>query len=244
MTAETGGRSGGPVEAVLFDLDDTLVNYRRSPGEVLELAFAEAGYEQFFPVEAYYARFEDYLQQTETLDDLRRACFADIAESVGRSPDDGIAVAEAFDRLRDPTNVEPLPGAQQVPAELAADYRLGLVTNGAPSAQEPKLAGAGIADAFDARVFAGFDTAPKPDREPFDRACSALGVEPTQAVMVGDSLASDVAGAQSVGMQAVQLAPDGAESEPTDAEGSVAPDYRIGALADLLELLERPDPRR
>jgi putative hydrolase of the HAD superfamily len=240
VTAGTGGRSGGPVEAVLFDLDDTLVKYRRSPGEVLELAFAEAGYEQFFPVEAYYARFEDYLQQTGTLDDLRRACFADIAESVGRSRGDGVAVAEAFDRLRDPTNVEALPGAREVLAELAGNHRLGLVTNGSPSAQEPKLTGAGIADAFDTRVFAGHDTAPKPDREPFDEALSALGVEPAQAVMVGDSLASDVAGAQAVGVRAVYLAPDGRESDGSDGEQSIVPDHRIGALADLLELLKPP----
>nr|WP_264474875.1 HAD family hydrolase [Salinirubrum litoreum] len=230
-------RIDGPVEAVLFDLDDTLVTYRRSPGEVLELAFAEAGYEQFFPVESYYARFDEYLQQTETLDDLRRACFADIAESVGRSPGDGVAVAEAFDRLRDPTNVEALPGAREVLVELAEDYRLGLVTNGSPSAQEPKLAGAGISDAFDARVFAGHDTPPKPDREPFERAVSALGVDPERAVMVGDSLSADVAGAQAVGIGAVYLAPDVERTDTTGDEQSVDPDHRIAALSDLRHLL-------
>jgi putative hydrolase of the HAD superfamily len=228
-------RSLDSVEAVLFDLDDTLVNYRRSPGEVLERAFAAAGYDQFFPVEAYYERFDDYLAQTETLDDLRRACFADIAESVGRPAADGVAVAAAFDRLRDPTNVDPLPGARRVLDELAADYRLGLVTNGSPSAQEPKLAGAGITGAFDVCVFAGYETAPKPDREPFDRATSTLGVDPTEAVMVGDSLSSDVAGAQSVGMPAVHLSVDG---DTGDASASpVVPDHRIESLAALLDLL-------
>jgi HAD superfamily hydrolase (TIGR01549 family) len=225
----------GSVEAVLFDLDDTLVTYRRSPGAVLELAFAEAGYEQFFPVEAYYDRFDEYLARTETLADLRRACFADIAASVGRSPAEGEAVAAAFDRLRDPTNVDPLPGARRVLDELADDYRLGLVTNGSPSAQEPKLAGADLADAFDARVFAGSDTAPKPDREPFDRAVSALGVDPAQAVMVGDSLSTDVAGARGVGMRTVYLSDDGATTDGTGS--SVVPDHRIESLAEVLDLL-------
>jgi putative hydrolase of the HAD superfamily len=223
------------IDAVLFDLDDTLVSYRRSPGEVLELAFAEAGYEQFFPVEAYYERFDEYLAQTETLDELRRTCFADIAESVGRPAADGVAVAAAFDRLRDPTNVDPLPGAHDVLDELAADHRLGLVTNGSPSAQEPKLAGAGIADAFDARVFAGYDTAPKPDREPFDRATSTLGVDPQQTVMVGDSLSSDVAGAQAVGMLAVYLSDERTTADR--GKSSVVPDHRIESLAALPALL-------
>jgi putative hydrolase of the HAD superfamily len=227
------------IDAVLFDLDDTLVTYRRSPGEVLELAFAEAGHEQFFAVEAYYDRFDECLAQTETLDDLRRACFADIAESVGRPAADGVAVAAAFDRLRDPTNVDPLPDARSVLDELADDYRLGLVTNGAPSAQEPKLAGAGIADAFDARVFAGYDTAPKPDREPFDRATSTLGVDPARAVMVGDSLSSDVAGAQAVGMPAVHLSDERTTGDVS--ESSVVPDHRIESLVEMLELLRGRD---
>ena len=238
MSDDPDGRTvDDAIEAVLFDLDDTLVSYRRSPGEVLELAFAEAGYEQFFRVEAYYDRFDEYLAQTETLADLRRACFADIAESVDRPAADGVAVAAAFDRLRDPTNVDPVPGAHEVLDELAGDYRLGLVTNGSPSAQEPKLTGAGIADAFDTRVFAGYDTAPKPDREPFDRAVSTLEVDPPRTLMVGDSLSSDVAGAQAVGMRGVYLSEDGEGSDTPDDSESAVPDHRIESLAELPELL-------
>jgi putative hydrolase of the HAD superfamily len=151
---------------------------------------------------------------------------------VGRPPADGTAVAEAFDRLRDPTNVEPLPGARSVLDTLAEDYRLGLVTNGPRSAQEPKLAGAGLADVFDAIVFAGADTAPKPDPEPFERLVAELGVEPARAVMVGDSLSADVAGAQAVGMRTVYRSGDAA-----GPESSVVPDYRIRSLPDLLTCL-------
>jgi len=53
----TADRLGGAVETVLFDLDDTLVRYRRSPEELLQASYDACGLDPIFPVEEYYERY-------------------------------------------------------------------------------------------------------------------------------------------------------------------------------------------
>ena len=216
-----------PVDTVLFDLDDTLVTYRRSSGEVLADAFEAVGVDPFFEVEAYYERYESFLREHDSIRDLRRACFRDIADGCGHDGDLADRVADAFHDLRDPTAVDLLPGAEEVLDALTADHRLGVVTNGTPDVQRPKIEAAGLGDRFETIVFAGHDTAPKPDPEPFDRALDALDGVPERAIHVGNSLGSDVAGAHAAGLQSAWIP---AYEEDHAAE----PHYALESLHDLL----------
>ncbi|MFB6219748.1 MAG: HAD family hydrolase, partial [Halobacteriaceae archaeon] len=106
---------------------------------------------------------------------------------------------------------------------LARDHQLGLVTNGTPDLQRARLDATGIADAFDTVVYAGFETAAKPDTEPFETALSALDATPERAVHVGNSLSSDVAGACRAGLRAawVPATGDDPDPEPDDALASL-----------------------
>ncbi|MFB6361805.1 MAG: HAD family hydrolase, partial [Halobacteriales archaeon] len=122
-----------------------------------------------------------------------------------------------------------LDGAQAALAELGADRPLGLVTNGAPGMQTTKLDALSIREAFATMVFAGYDTAPKPDPEPFRTVLEALGVPPDRTVHIGNSLESDVAGANAAGVTSVWLEHD---SHPPAA---VEPDYTVGSLSELTD---------
>ena len=218
------------VDTVLFDLDDTLCSYRRGGGELIELAFERVGVDQFFDVVDYHARYPEFVDDTDTVEELRRQCFAAIAGDRGYDPETGRAIADAFAAERDHRNVEPLPGAHDALEHLGEDHRLGLVTNGAPGMQAKKLDGLGIRDAFDVLVFAGYDAPGKPDPAAFDHALSRLDASPDRAVHVGNSLGSDVTGAHAAGVGSVWL-PDGTH------EGSPepVPDYTLDSLEDLLE---------
>jgi len=219
------------VDAVLFDLDGTLVEYDRPPAELLGVAFEAAGVEPFFGVEAYFERFDDHLGPGVSIADGRADCFAEIAERRGRDPDLGRRVAAAYAAERDQSRVSALPGAVEALDALAADHALGAVTNGPPEMQTTKLEAAGLADRFETVVFAGHDAAPKPDPEPFDVALDALGVPADRAVHVGNSLSSDVAGARAAGLRSAWVpAEPGADPDPE-------PHY---ALASLSELREAP----
>jgi len=217
------------LSAVLFDLDGTLCEYESPPGETLALAFEKAGVDPFFGIDAYYERFESFMDASDEVRDLRDRCFRDIARERGRDPDLGTRVADAYSTLRDPGRVRPQPGADDVLPAMTAECRVGLITNGPPAYQRPKLEALGFGDAFETVVFAGFDTAAKPDPEPFERALSELGIAPSGALYVGNSLDSDVRGARAAGLKAAWLN-DGSDPEPI-------PDYVLGSLS---ELLDRP----
>lgn len=219
--------SASAVEAVLFDLDGTLCRFVQSSEALLADSFDAIDVEPFFTVEEYQDRYSEYLGRSESVEALRANCFADLAAERGVDPALGRELAASYSSLRD-YSVELLPGAYPVLTELHETYPLGIVTNGRPSLQKPKLQSLEIRDFFDVVVFGGHDTNPKPDAEPFHRALDGLGVEPESTVHIGDTISSDIAGARAAGISSVWLADDAtAAPDPT-------PDYVLASLRDLI----------
>ncbi|UCG59302.1 MAG: HAD family hydrolase [Phycisphaerales bacterium] len=124
------------------------------------------------------------------------------------------------------------PDAEPVLRELRPAYRLGLVTNGAPALQRDKLDGSGLEPYFDAVVISGEVGVGKPDREIFCMTLEKLGTQPETTVAVGNSLRTDIAGAQQAGLRSVWLNRDN-----RDRDGRVRPDYEINSLDQLHEYL-------
>lgn len=217
------------VEAITFDLDDTVLRYERSPGEVLRATFDRLDLDPIFSVEAYYARYDEFAETCDSMDELRAECFATLAVENGYERGLGREVAATFSEERDQSNVRLLPGAERVLEAASKDHRLAIVTNGARDAQEQKIAAVNLERWIDAVVVAGHDTPPKPDPEPFDRVVRSLDVTPATTVHVGDSLETDVAGATAAGLDAVWV------SEPTETRG-VDPTYRVDSIGDLWPL--------
>jgi HAD superfamily hydrolase (TIGR01509 family) len=226
--------AGREVRAVTLDLDDTLVSYRRSPGELLGAAFDTVGVEPLFPVEAYYDRFEEFSEQTDSMTELRRECFATLATERGHDAETGRAVAAAFADERDHGNVEWCRGAERfldALDERAIPYAV--VTNGPPDAQRQKLDAVGLSERAETVVFAGDDCPAKPDPEPVERAVEILGADAARVVHVGDS-ASDVESAEAAGVGAVVVDGGGAG----DASFSVPETYSVGSLTHLRDSLD------
>ncbi|WP_440990651.1 HAD family hydrolase [Haloarchaeobius baliensis] len=221
--------ASGPA-LVTLDLDDTLCRYDRSTEELLAVAFERADVEPFFTEAEYVATVPTVTGESPL--DLRRKCFRALAAEDGRPVAEADRLAEQYPE-RDPTAVSLLPGARDALAALADHHRLALVSNGEPSHQRAKLETLGIADAFEVTVFGTAEIGVKPDPAPFHRALDTLGVEPARAVHVGNSLASDVAGAQAAGMSAAWL------REGDEPEVDVTPEYVVD---DLAELQDRPFP--
>lgn len=216
------------VDAVLFDLDDTLVRYERPASAVLEVAFETAGVEPFFDVRDFQAKYDEFLPQSDSIDHLRELVFADIAADDGRDPALGRRLAKQYANERDHSRVRLLPGANDLLTALE-DRPLGLVTNGDPTMQEPKLAATGLEDRFETVVYAGHDTASKPDAEPFERALADLDIDATAGAFVGNDPVADVHGSQSVGLRSVWL------KNGTDVTPTVEPDATVDCLTDLLD---------
>ncbi|NJE84730.1 TIGR02253 family HAD-type hydrolase [Thermococcus sp. CX2] len=110
-----------------------------------------------------------------------------------------------------------------------AGYKLGVVTSG-PSYQRLKLKLVGLLEYFDVVVTRDDVGTIKPEPEIFLHALEKLGVEPKEAVMVGDSLSQDVYGAKNIGMTAVWINRNG-------DRGYNMPDYEIRTLYELRKVL-------
>lgn len=113
-------------------------------------------------------------------------------------------------------------------------YRLGCVTNrafGGP-AFASEVEDHGLARFFDVLSVSCDIGFMKPHPQIFQHALDILGVEPEEAVMVGDSLRADVAGAQALGMTAVWREHPGIDEQ---ADG-VRPDFVVDELREVPQL--------
>lgn len=217
----------GRITAVSFDLDGTLVQYVRSPGEILQTCFDVLELEPLFSIEEYYARYDEFTETCDSVDDLRAECFAVLAAENGYERQLGRDVANVFSEVRDQSNVELLPGAARVLDELSSEYQLAVVTNGARDAQRQKIDAVGLERWIDTVVIAGHGVPTKPDPAPIERAIRSLGTTPESTVHIGDSLETDVAGATAAGVDSVWIA---AWKDPRGFE----PTYTVRSLDTLL----------
>jgi putative hydrolase of the HAD superfamily len=220
-----------PPDAVLFDLDDTLCRYRRSGASLLSVAFDRAGVDPFFSPEEYHGRYPEFIDDSDSMTELRERCFATLATERGLDPETGRQVARAYATERDHRNVDAVPGLDATLSALSS-VAIGLVTNGSPAMQRQKLEAIGLVDAFDVVVHAGYDTPAKPSAEPFRTALHALSATPERSYHVGNSLRTDVAGANAAGLGSVWV-PEDHEKAPRSSE----PDHVVTELAALPETL-------
>ena len=149
--------------------------------------------------------------------------------------DDELAagLAETFPLHRRRLNVvyeDALPMLER----LRPRYRLALLTNGAPDLQREKLAGAGLAHWFDEVLVSGDIGFGKPNPRVYETMLTRLDVAPDEALMIGNSLHSDIAGAQAAGIRAVWV-----NREASVGDEAVSPDIEVPDLDRLATLLSR-----
>jgi HAD superfamily hydrolase (TIGR01549 family) len=126
--------------------------------------------------------------------------------------------------------------ARAVLDALRGRVPLAVITNGPGDMQPDKLEIHGFLGHFDLFVASGDLRITKPDPRIFTHTCDKLGVAPEDTWHVGDSLATDVAGAKAAGLTAVWLNRTGTTRE----ESQPRPDHEIASLTGLLPLLGIP----
>ena len=99
--------------------------------------------------------------------------------------------------------IEPLPYAEDVLTKLSDSHTLILITKGDLFDQERKLAASGLREFFDAVEIVSDKTAAV-----YERIFTRHGTGPAQAMMVGNSLASDIAPALTAGAWGVHVPSD------------------------------------
>lgn len=133
-----------------------------------------------------------------------------------------------------------IPGAAELIHELKhRSYRLALIADGKTGTYFNVLSYYGLYHLFDAMAVSEVVGVEKPDPRLFIAALDQLGITPqdySRCIMVGNHLARDIRGANSLGMISVWM--DWAPRRPkTPADLEEVPQYTIKKPLDLLELL-------
>jgi putative hydrolase of the HAD superfamily len=235
------------VRALLFDLDDTLLDYS---GDV-DASWAAACATGCAPrgidtdelvrtvTESRRWFWDDPERHRRERVDMLRAWSRIVAHALDRlgHEDRGLALAIAEDfAARRRARMRLFPDALQCLERLrAASTPLGLVTNGDARQQRDKIARHDLARFFDVIVIEGEFGAGKPDEVVYRHALSTLGVDPRGAWMVGDNLEFDVDGPQRLGLRGLWLDRAG---HGLPATATVRPYRVIRSLAEIGALAE------
>jgi len=122
-------------------------------------------------------------------------------------------------------------GAEQCLVSLRQKYKLAALTNG-----NADLKIAGIEQLFDDARFATVDTPAKPDPTMFLQCAQSLNVEPQNILHVGDSIETDVTGAQRAGAMSAWFNPAHLDW-PAEFAQQERPTVTISNLEYLLKLM-------
>ena len=226
--ASQGDRCGWP-QAILFDLDGTLVDSVPDLTTAINLALSAEG---LAPLGEAEVRLMVGLGATK----LVERAFAARA-----MPLSGEALSLRTARMLDAyaqcltDNTKALPGAADMLAAYhRARVRIAVVTNKPEAPSRSILANLGLADHVD--VVVGGDTGParKPAPDMLLHAAQSLGIHPSRALMVGDTV-HDVEAARAAGM-AVLVVEGGYTSRPARKLGA---DGVLKSLNDLPSAIER-----
>lgn len=234
--------------AVLFDLDDTLVDHRGASfaglGALRDryLALAAVAAEELD--EAHHRLLNEIhaqmLDGKLTKDEARVERFRRLFRHYGKELTAGEAgeVVAVYRRTYQDGR-KPVKGAVELLQLLRGRVTVGIVTNNPTAEQEEKLRLCGLTPYVDFMLTSEHAGVAKPDRAIFDRALSLAGCSPSEAVVIGDSWHYDVMGAQAAGIRAVWFDRDGAGEPPDQGSwGRAVPVVRslspAGPVADLL----------
>ena len=200
-----------PVRALLMDIDDTLFDFQTSSQNALSIAFRSFGLPFTQEMWARYRALDmDFWQRFErgaiTKEVLYVERFRVFFAEYGLKADPAAFNAAYFRELGAQRNF--MPHCEQALRQLHAQYKIFIVTNGNTDIQKRRIAASGMAQYFD-RVFISEQMGcKKPDREFFDKVFAELGEENRAcAVMIGDSLSSDMQGGRNAGLPTIFCGP-------------------------------------
>lgn len=219
-------------QTVLFDADNTLLDFNATEEQALRRSMEERG------LDFTQERLELYTAINRALWDayhrgeveqgwLKTERFRRFGAELGWSGDPEEWDRDYLDKLGDCGTL--LPGALELLARLKPHCKLGLATNGLQKVQRKRLAGNPITPYFDGVFISQEMGVGKPEKAYFEKVLEALGADRATTLMVGDDLLSDIQGAINAGLDCVWYSPDGAENP--------LPTYRVRRLEEVIPIV-------
>ena len=226
------------IEFLFLDLDDTILDFHKAERIALSNTIRSFGIEPTEEVLGRYHVINKWHWEQLELGTMTRAevlvgRFAMLFEE-RKIPVDPEAVARAYEKNLGIGHWF-LPGAEEAVETLSKKYRLFLASNGTASVQKGRMTSANLYRFFE-KVFVSQEIGHnKPSKAYFDACFAAIpDFNPEKAMIVGDSLSSDIQGGINAGIKTCWVNPTHAA-----AKAGIRPDYEIEALHQLPALLEQ-----
>ena len=224
------------IEFLFLDLDDTILDFHKAERIAISKTIREFGVEPTEEILNLYHGINKWHWEQLEQGKLTRAevlvnRFGVLFERLGLEVD-APKCAKTYE-----INLSQghwfLPGAEEAVDRLSKKYRLFLASNGTATVQKGRMTSANLYRFFET-VFVSQEIGHnKPSKEYFD-ACFARipGFDREKAMIVGDSLSSDIKGGINAGIRTVWVNPNHLDC------GDIRPDYEIESLSWLEALLE------
>ena len=225
------------IEFLFLDLDDTILDFKKAEYIAIGKTIAEFGVEPTEEIRHRYHLINKWHWEQLELGALTREevlvnRFGVLFEKLGKTVDAARCAGIYENNLS--TGHYFLPGAEEALEMLSGKYRLFLASNGTASVQNGRMTSANLYRFFE-KVFVSQEIGHnKPSKAYFD-ACFAQipDFNPKKAMIVGDSLSSDIKGGIQAGIATVWVNPNHLPANP-----AIPADYEIEALSQLEALLE------
>lgn len=226
------------IKYLFLDIDDTIFDFKRSEAEALSGTLSELGIEPSKETIALYSKINqsqwEALERGETTRDALLIRRYELLFKELRVNCDPRGAQKIYER-RLSQSYYFLPGAEKLLSELFGKYKIYFASNGTAIVQDGRISLSGL-DKFAEDIFISERIGHnKPSREFFDACFEKIqGFEKSEAIIVGDSLSSDILGGINAGIKTCLYNP---KKKPL--AGEVTPDYEINELTELRVLLER-----
>ena len=225
------------IRNVLFDLDDTLLDFHRAEAEAIRYTLKEFGIDPTNETIALYSRINRScwakLETGEyTREEVLHRRFDMLFATLGVTGD--AHETQKLYEYRLSLGAYYLDGAEELLDELYGKYRLYLATNGIVNVQSRRIKDSGIGKYFDGIFVSERIGYNKPDKRFFECAFSEIpDFVLDETVIIGDTLPSDILGGINAGIRTVYFNPRGLKNDT-----GITPTYEIGTLAEIKELLK------
>ncbi|WP_459502842.1 YjjG family noncanonical pyrimidine nucleotidase [Bacillus sp. C1] len=224
-------------QTLLFDVDDTLLDFKAAERAALQLLFEEQKILLTDEITAHYKKINQGLWKSFEegkidRDEVVNTRFSVLFKEYGQEVD-GPLFEQNYRRYLEEGN-QLIHGAFELIQNLQSKYDLYIVTNGVSKTQDKRLRNSGLHSLFKG-IFVSEDTGyQKPMKEYFDyvfERISNFSVE--KGLIIGDSLSADMKGGQLAGLDTCWFNP---EKKLNDSR--IVPTYEIQTFDELYEILK------
>lgn len=223
---------------LLFDADNTVLDFNGAEEQALKSAFEACCVPYSREVLAVYRKINIELWQKlekgeMSVEEVLYNRFELTAEKLNLRIGDIKRLSDDYEKLLH-FGFGTVPHAEEVLRELKQrGHRLYIVSNGVLSIQNARMRGSGLDKYFLKRFVSSEIGCPKPNAEFFYRCFEQIpNFSPAEALVIGDSLSSDIRGGVNVGLDTCWFNPEHL-SNPTE----LVPTFEIADLRELLKIV-------